>query len=800
MAKESESNNDELKKRTRKKPLKILIGVFKLFLWTGLIVSVLAMAGAFAFYMHISRELPKIETLDDYRPPVVTTVYSSDNKKIGEFFKERRFVIPVSEMPELLKNAFISAEDDRFYEHKGIDIVSIARAFVKNLKAGAIVQGGSTITQQVTKSFFLTPEKTYRRKLKEAILAYKIDKRFSKDEILFLYLNQIYLGSGAYGVEAAAETYFGKRAKDLDLAECAVLAGLPQAPSRYSPFRHPERAKDRQSYVLNRMVSEGYITAQQAADAKKKLPGIQERQNYFEDQVPYYAEYVRQYVEKKYGRDALYNEGLQIYAAVNVEMQKIARQAVEKGLRDLDKRQGYRGPIKHVENSDREAYLRELAEGYEKTPFENEKIVEGLVLDIDDRGKKVAVSFGGEKGTLPLENMRWARKPNPKVPSSSALIAKPSQALKAGDAIHVELLEKNDQSGIWTLALEQVPKAQSALLCMEAQTGHVIAMIGGRDYHESQFNRAIQSRRQPGSAFKPIVYAAALDKGYTPATVILDTAVVYKDANMTWKPKNYSAKFYGPTLFREALTHSRNLVTIKILKDIGVDYAIDYAKRLGIESHLEPNLSMGLGASGVSLLELVTAYSVFANQGYRFEPVFVTKVLDRNGKVLEEAGIQKRKVIEETTAYLMTSLLKSVVEDGTGRRVRALNRPAAGKTGTTNDQYDAWFMGYTPGYITGTWVGFDQEAPLGRAETGSKAASPIWLDFMSKILDGKPVRQFTEPMGLVYAKIDGETGLLPIAQSKKTYWEVFKEGTAPTEYTPKPETRSEYDNFFKNNL
>ncbi len=800
MAKESKNNNDKLKNRTRKKPLEILIKIFKLFLWTGLIVSVLAMAGAFAFYMHISRELPKIETLDDYRPPVVTTVYSADNKKIGEFFTERRFVIPVSEMPDMLKNAFISAEDDRFYEHKGIDIVSIARAFIKNLKAGAIVQGGSTITQQVTKSFFLTPEKTYRRKLKEAILAYKIDRRFSKDEILFLYLNQIYLGSGAYGVEAAAETYFGKRAEELDLSECALLAGLPQAPSRYSPFNHPERAKERQSYVLNRMATEGYITAQQAAEAKKNILNIQQRQNYFEDEVPYYAEYVRQYVEKKYGRDALYNEGLQIHAAVNVEMQKIAKQAVEKGLRDLDKRQGFRGPIKHVEDGDREAYLQELSEKYKKTPLEQGDIVEGLAIDIDDRGKKVAVSFGDEKGTIPLKNMGWARKPNPKISYSSAMIGKPSQALKAGDAIHVELLEKNDGSNIWTLALEQVPKVQSALLCMEAETGHVIAMIGGRDYSESQFNRAIQSRRQPGSAFKPIVYAAALDKGYTPATVILDTAVVYKDANMTWKPKNYSAKFYGPTLFREALTHSRNLVTIKILKDIGVDYAIDYARKLGIESHLERNLSIGLGASGVSLLELVTAYSVFANQGYRFEPVFVAKVLDRHGKVLEEAGIQKRKVIEETTAYLMTSLLKSVVEGGTGKRVLALNRPAAGKTGTTDNEYDAWFMGYTPAYITGTWVGFDQEAPLGRREGGSRAAIPIWLDFMSKILDGKPVRQFQEPMGLVYAKIDGETGLLPIAQSKNTYWEVFKEGTAPTEYTPKPEARSEYDDFFKNNL
>jgi len=371
-----------------------------------------------------------------------------------------------------------------------------------------------------------------------------------------------------------------------------------------------------------------------------------------------------------------------------------------------------------------------------------------------------------------------------------------------GDVIWVKLKAPRRQDGVWPLSLEQAPAAQAALLCIEAQTGHVKAMVGGRDFTESQFNRAIQSRRQPGSAFKPIIYAAALDKGYTPATVLIDSPIVYQDAqhDITWKPKNYGEKFYGPTLLREALAKSRNVVTVKILQDIGIDYAIDYARKLGISSPLSRDLSLALGSSGVSLLEIVNAFSVFANLGYRQEPVFITKIVDRDGTILEDNRPLKTKVIEQSTAYVMTSLLESVVKIGTGQRVGALGRPVAGKTGTTNDLYDAWFVGYTPRYITGTWVGFDQGGSLGKLETGARAASPIWLGFMQKILADKPVQVFQVPEGVVFAKIDAETGLLPIVESADTLFECFKEGTAPTAYAKRPGEVTEPEAFFKSGM
>ncbi len=789
MLKHPEDIYDEFEQTPQKKSGGVSGRILKFFLWSGLVLGIIGSAAIYVFYMHINWELPKIHTLKDYKPPVVSGVYSDDGKLIGEFCDERRTVVSLSEMPDLLKKAFVAAEDARFYEHEGIDFFSIVRAFLKNIKARGIVQGGSTITQQVTKSFFLSPEKSYRRKIKEAILASRIDKQFTKDEILFLYLNQIYLGNGAYGVAAAAESYFDKSVSDLTLAECALMAGLPQAPSRYSPLKHLDRAKQRQLYVLKRMLDESYITEEQSAAALNQTLKIKPKKNPYVDQAPYYTEYVRQYVEKKYGRDALYTQGLKIYTAVNVDMQEAARKAVEKGLRELDKRQGYRGPVKSLHAGEMEDYDRKFVERYGERLGKG-MIVEGVVVAVDARSKDVAVGIGNERGTIPSKNMGWA--------------GKKGHALKPGDVVLVETLEKSSEKDEWQLALEQDPEVQSALLCLEANTGLVKAMVGGSDFKKSQYNRAIQSRRQPGSAFKPVVYAAALDKGYTPASVILDTAVVFRDGNMVWKPKNYSSKFYGPTRIREALTHSRNLVTIKILRDIGIDYAIDYARKLGIESHLDRNLSLALGSSGVSLLELANAYAVFANAGYRIDPVFVTKIVGRDGVVLEEAGIRKEKVIESSTAYIMTSMLESVVKEGTGKRVGALNRPVAGKTGTTNDLYDAWFMGYTPEYVAGVWVGFDTEASLGAGETGGTAASPIWLHFMADILKDKPVRNFDEPEGVVFAKIDAETGLLPASESRNTYFEVFKEGTVPSQYTRKSESKSEslsgYDEFFKQGM
>lgn len=752
-----------------------------------------------ALYLYLSEDLPKINSLSAYRPPTITEVFSDDNRKIGEFYTERRVVIPLSEIPQTLKEAFIAAEDARYFKHKGIDFVSIVRAFFKNLEAGTIVQGGSTITQQVTKSFFLTPERSYKRKIREAILAYRIDKTFSKADILYLYLNQIYLGHGAYGVQAAAENYFGKSAKELSLAECAILAGLPQAPSRYSPFWYPERAKQRQIYVLHRMVNEGFISNDQATDAINTELDIKPRRNWYIEKVPVYTEHVRRYIEAQYGADALLKEGLKVYTAVNIEMQKKARIEISKGLRDLDHRQGYRGPIKQIPPEEFEAFSNAIEEKLTESPLAKGALTEGIVIKVDDDQGKTWVRMGNEKGVIFLKDIRWARKPNPDIAYFRVKVKNPSEVFRVGDVISVRLGELDAETAFWRLFLEQTPDAQSGLLCIEAETGHVKVMVGGRDFLESQFNRAVQSRRQPGSAFKPVIYAAALDKGYTPASVIIDSPIVFQNEEMDfkWKPRNYGKKFYGPTLLREALEESRNVVTIKILQDIGVPYCISYARRLGITSELSDDLSIALGSSGVSLLEMVNAYSVFANQGYLVQPVFIQKIVDRDGNILEEASTVREKVLEKNTAYLITNLLEGVVKNGTGRRVKALKRPVAGKTGTSNNLFDAWFVGYTPRYITGVWVGFDEEKSLGEGEQGARTASPIWLGFMQEILKDQPIKVFQVPEGVVFAKIDAETGLLPIPESKDTLFECFKEGTVPTEYTSKPDTVTEAEDFFK---
>ncbi len=786
-----------LQKQTKKSHWSLL-----LIKWTAISIGSLCflLAAALAgLFWYMGKDLPRINTLEDYQPATVTSIFSDDGRKIGEFYKERRIVIPLSEMPEQLVNAFIAAEDSRFREHAGIDILSILRAVLKNFRAGGIVQGGSTITQQVTKSFLLSPERTYERKIKEAILAYRIEKRLSKDEILFLYLNQIYLGHGAYGVEAASENYFGKPAKELNLAECAMLAGLPQAPSRYSPFRFPNRAKQRQIYTLNRMKEEGMVTNLEVTQAIDEKLDIQPRKNWFIERVPFYSEYVRQYVEKVYGPEALYRQGLQIHTAVNIEMQKMGRDAVNRGLTELDHRTGFRGSVRRIPAMKVEAFCQRVSEQIQTSLLQKGKVYPGVVTAVDDVNLITRVRVGHFHGQIQMKTMQWARRPNSKVPYYEASVKKPSQVFRTGDEIRVKVLNEVVEDQVYEFALFQEPIAQAALLSIEAETGHVKAMIGGRDFRESQFNRACQSRRQPGSAFKPIIYAAALEKGYTAASMIIDSPVVYEDKerNFIWKPKNYKATFYGPTLFRESLVKSRNIVTIKILQDIGISYAIDYARRLGITSDISNDLSIALGSSGVSLLELTNAYSVFSNLGYLIEPVFITRIEDRSGNVLEQSRLDRKKVMDMASAYIMTNIMESVVKRGTGQRIRALNRPVAGKTGTTNNLFDAWFIGYTPRYTTGVWVGLDMEASLGKGETGSRAASPIWLYYMQEAMKGKSVRTFTVPEGVVFAKIDAETGLLPIASSKKTLFECFREGTAPTEYTPAPDAASETEDLFK---
>jgi penicillin-binding protein 1A len=670
------------------KAVKISITIIMAFVATFLVFGIVS-------FFYFTHGLPSIETLKNYRPATITKFFSEDGEIIGEFFIEKRKIVSLDRVPHHLVQAFIAGEDARFFHHKGLDYIAIFRALSRNIFSGEIVQGGSTITQQVVKSILLSPEKSFTRKIREAILAFKIEKYLSKEEILFLYLNQIYLGQGAYGVATAAENYFGKSVEELNLAESALLAGLPQAPSKYSPYHHPEQAIRRQTYILNRMVEEGFISYGEVMKALQTPLKIKSKQNSFIEKAPYFVEHVRRYVEEKYGKEALYKNGLQVYTTIDNDLQKIAQEAVESGLKEIEKRQKY------------------------------------LSSDIP-------------------------------------------------------------------FSLE------GALVCFDLETGYVKAIVGGRDFRKSQFNRATQARRQTGSAFKPIVYASALDKGYTPASVIVDAPIIFEWGDKKWKPKNFEERFLGPTTLRNAIAHSVNIVTVKIAQDVGIDYIKDYAQKLGISFPLQNDLSMALGSSSISLYELTKVYAVFANQGNAFRPIFIKKILDRDGNLLEEnlplfypkEPFNEERILSPQTAYIMTNLLEGVVQNGTGWRAKTLGRPVAAKTGTTDQFLDAWFIGYTQEFITGIWVGFDEERSLGENETGSRAASPIWVTFMSKILKERPVKEFPIPEGIEFMKIDPKTG--QVGLGREAILECFKEGTGPTQ---KVSSRSKSTtDFFKFDL
>lgn len=816
------------RKPVKKNVKKTILKVTLITAAVGLVAFIILFS---AVVMHYSADLPQVSSLKDYKPSVVTTVYSTDGQKVCEFFKERRIVVNMSELPDKLIQAFISAEDSRFYSHGGVDFISIIRAFSRNFVAGSIVQGGSTITQQVAKSFFLSPERTYQRKIKEAILAYRIDKSFSKDDILFLYLNQIYLGHGSYGVQAAAETYFGRPAKELTLAECALLAGLPQAPSRYSPVVNPDLAKQRQIYVLKRMAIEGYITNDESEKAMAEPLEVNSKGRSkpgFNSKAPFYSEYVRSYIEKKYGEEALYEQGLKIYTSMDLDMQIAAQEEIAKGLKNIGKRQGFKGPIGTLSSEEMGAYIEKIRKDVVLRPIAIGRSLEGVVTKVDDARKEMTVSLGDDTGVVSLVGVSLAQMADFNDPESGEPRTK--AGFLPGDIVlvHVNGLKiqglssssdlpdtqgadsdfsESETTGVknkrvWSLVLDQLPSSEAALVCIEAETGAVKAMVGGKNFAESQFNRAIQAKRQPGSAFKPIIYAAALDKGYTAASVIIDSPVIYQggDDDFAWKPKNFERKFNGPTLLHDALTRSMNIITVKILQDIGVDAAIDYARQLGITSQLSSDLSLALGSSGVSLLELVNAYAVFDNLGTLVEPTFITRIEDRNGKVLEESQPYKKRVIDATTAYVMTRILESVIQNGTGKSVKSIGRPAAGKTGSTNSYNDAWFVGYTPQIVTGVWVGNDAKASLGGGETGSKAAAPIWLGFMQRALRGKPAEEFNVPDGVEMKTVDSKTGLLPGPGTEKTTNVWFKKGTAPTEKSAGVEEGSDPAQLFKDNL
>jgi len=764
----------------------IKIGLFLILFITFLIAS----TGIALWYIW-SSNLPYIGSLKNYNPPIITKVFADDGQIIGKFSDEKRVLVPLDKIATHTINAFTAVEDARFFQHKGIDFLGIMRAFFKNIKARRIEQGGSTITQQVTKSLLLkNPARTYKRKVREVLLSLQIEKEFSKNKILYLYLNQIYMGHGLYGIEAASEVYFGKDTRELNIAESALLAGLAQAPSRDDPIKHFNRAKLRQKYVLERMKDEGFINDKQFQEAlTTKLTIKSEKKRYYK-KAPYFLEHIRQRIEKKYGRHLLYKGGLKVYTTVNLKMHEAAKKAIKKGLYELDRREGFRIPTRRFIFSGEETLNEPKPETVSKNPLEIGTITQGTVIKVDSINKETLVQIEDKKGILPLSAMKWARMVDPEKAYFESKLQDPADVLTPGDIITVKIIKKSKDFPELTLSLEQAPEAQAALLCLEAKTGYVKAMVGGLDFSKSQFNRATQARRQPGSAFKPIIYAAALDNGLTPSSIIIDAPFISPigEEEKLWKPKNYKEKFYGPTPFRTGLIKSRNIMTIKILKKTGVKHTIDYARRMGIDSPLNPDLSLALGSSGVSLVELTKTYSVFANGGMLVKPIYITKIIDRNGKILEENQPSFSESISQETAYVMTDLLKAVVTEGTGWRAKALSRPVAGKTGTTNDLRDAWFIGFDPTLVTGVWVGYDDSRQMGKGETGSRVACPIWLYFMREVLKGKPIIPFQHPEGVVITKIDAKTGLLASPSSQKTCFQAFKKGTEPATYSPKPDS------------
>jgi len=747
-----------------------------------------------------TRDLPTFDSFQDYQPSLVSRVYADNGEIIGQFFIERRLYTPIDQIPHDLTQAVIAVEDIRFLEHPGLDIIGIARAAWTNLKRGGRFQGASTITQQLARALFLSPERTYQRKIKELILAVKMEWVLTKDQILEMYLNQIYFGHGAYGIAAATLTYFDKSVTELSLPEAAFLAGLPKAPNTYSPYRNPDLAKSRKELVLGRMIEAEFISEEEAQTAMGTTLNYQ-RQS-IERIASYFIEEVRQHLVKRYGESLVYKGGLQIYTTVNIAMQKLAEKSLQQGLRQLDKRQGWRGPIGHV------TYHKDFVPPDEYPELHNpqtamvQNLYRALVTKVTKQSAQILVG-NTYKGTIALEDMKWAQRRLKNVKDvGSAVVrqsATPRHMLKIGDIIEVLPKEGNLESGIFVL--EQTPLVEGSLLALDPRTGAVQAMAGGYDFTRSQFNRAVSARRQPGSAFKPLIYATALQQGFTPATLILDAPVVYKDEELdrVWKPENYEKRFYGIISLREALRHSRNAATVRLLEQIGVPEVVNVANHLGIQSPLSRDLSLALGSSSVTLQEITSAYGVFANQGMWLQPYKITLVKNFKGEIIEQHLFEPRQAMEQENAYLTTHMLMDVIQSGTGRRAKKIGRPLAGKTGTTNGFNDAWFVGYAPNLATGVWVGFDSVRTLGRRESGAHAALPIWTQFMGQALRDLPVMTFTIPEGIQFAQVDTTTGYLPTKTSRHISTEVFRKGTEPVKAPPKKANPMDFFEFDRMN-
>ena len=728
---------------------------------------------------HLSKDLPALDQLGTYQPSLVTQVYSSDQRLIGQFFIERRILTPVGDIPEGLRRAVVAVEDVRFFEHPGLDYIGMARAAWTNLRRGGKVEGASTITQQLARSLFLSSERTFDRKVRELILAYKMELVLTKEQILELYLNQIYFGQGAYGVASAAQTYFGKDLSALTTGESAFLAGLPKSPNHYSPFKAYDRAKKRQEHVLARMEEAKFLTTAEREQATAEILNF--RRPGAEQAAPYFVEYIRQLLVAKYGESMVYKGGLKVVTTLNMEMQKLAEAAFADGLRELDKRQGWRGPLRTVDlTAPSPSIVAAVVDQVLKVGDYREGVITKVAKD------QYLVQIGTTQAQLAFDDMAWAKRRLTGPDTAKDVVVNPNlkQVLKPGDVI--EVMVKQLDRGIVHVQLEQTPLVEGGLIALELARGAIRAMVGGYDFSRSEYNRAVQAHRQPGSAFKPIIYATAVSQGMSPASVILDAPVVYEQEQdeKTWKPENYGRKIHGMVSLRDALAHSHNLATVRLLDKVGVKNVIDFAKTVGITSPLAADLSLGLGSSSLGLMELTSAYSVLLNQGSRAEPYAILFVKDNAGTVLEQAEPQALQVISKETAYLVTNMMEDVIQKGTGQAAKMIGRPIAGKTGTTDEFINAWFIGGAPNLVTGIYVGFDDRRSLGETESGAHAALPIWINFMQKALKPLPVMAFTIPEGITFVKVDPATGLLEDGQEDQASTvELFTKGSEPTQTT-----------------
>jgi penicillin-binding protein 1A len=794
----------------------------------GGILFLVGAAIAGYFLWQVSKDLPDYEGLANYEPAVMTRVHANDGSLIGEFAREKRIYIPITAVPKQVIYAFVSAEDQNFFQHTGLDFQGIARAAVTNaqrfMKGGGRMEGASTITQQVAKNFLLSSERSLMRKLKEAILAIRIERAFPKEKILELYLNEIYLGMGSYGVAAAALNYFGKELKDLDIEEAAYLAALPKAPNNYHPFRHTDRAVARRNWVIERMAEDGRISRAEADGARQSPLNVNPRPfGVTQFAAEYFAEEVRRTLIDLYGEDNLYGGGLSVRTTLVPELQKLARRALREGLVRYDRKLGYRGPVQRIGlDGEWGAELAGIDVLADLAPWEL-----GVVLKASAEraivglrpGRTASGGIEEERRTveLPLKNVQWARQPVGGSGGRIRLGKKPgavTDVLAPGDVVYVapqaEANEDDDEdekqaAGTaegWRLV--QIPEVGGAIIVMDPHTGRVLADVGGFSFAGSQFDRAIQAKRQPGSSFKPIVYATALDNGYTPSSIVLDAPLAIEQGagQDIWKPENYENKFYGPSTLRLGLEKSRNLMTVRLAQDLGMPIIAEYARRFNVYDQLPPLLSMALGAGETTLLRMATAFSTFANGGKKVQPTLIDRIQDRYGRTIwrhdnracpgcsadgwhgqlePELVDKRRQIISPHTAYQITSLLEGAVKRGTGYRVSKVGKPLAGKTGTTNDEKDAWFVGFSPDLVAGVFVGFDTPQPMGKGSTGGGVAAPIFRDFMKWALADQPATPFRVPSGIKLVRIDAKTGMRAQQGEERTILEAYKPNEEPSD-------------------